>query len=90
MGKKIYVLPHRLGESEGSMKLLHEGKVELITDIQEFADMFGKATDMRDDFLLFCAYSPSYEEALAFDAQKLFMYELEGRVKVLQGKVVLS
>lgn len=88
MGKEIYVLPHRLGESEGSMKLLHEGKAQLITDIQEFADMFGKVDDMDDDFLLFCANSPSYEEVLAFDAQKLFLYELEGKVKVIQGKVV--
>lgn len=90
MGKKIYVLPHRLGESEGSMKLLDEGKAELITDIKSFADRFGKATDISDDFLLFCANSPTYEEALAFDAQKLFMYELEGKVKVIQGKVTLS
>jgi DNA processing protein len=87
-GKKIYVLPHCLGESEGSMKLLHEGKAELITDIQEFADRFGKVNDISDDFLLFCANSPSYEEALAFDAQKLFAYELEGKIKVIQGKVI--
>ncbi len=90
MGKKIYVLPHRLGESEGSMKLLHEGKAELITNIQEFADKFGSVKEISDAFLLFCADSPSYEEALAFDAQRLFSYELEGKIRVIQGKVVLT
>lgn len=90
MGKKIYVLPHRLGESEGSMKLIREGKAELITDIQEFADMFAKVNDISDEFLLFCANSPSYEEALAFDTKKLFAYELEGKVKVVKGQVLLT
>ncbi len=89
MGKKIYVLPHRLGESEGSMKLLSEGKAELITDIKAFADMFGKIEAVSDAFLTFCAATPTYEEALAFDAQRLFTYELEGKIQVIQGKVFL-
>lgn len=90
MGKKIYVLPHRLGESEGSMKLLHEKKAELITDIKAFADMFGKVNEDNDEFLSFCKKEPSYEEALAFDAQKLFEYELGAKIKVVAGKVLLN
>ncbi len=90
MGKQVYVLPHRLGESEGTMRLFHEGKAELITSIAEFADKFGAVKDISDDFLRFCAEAPSYEEALAFDAQRLFTYELEGKVKVIQGKVFLT
>lgn len=89
-GKKIYVLPHRLGESDGTMQLLREGKAELITDIGQFADLFGKSGRSNDEFLDFCASSPSYEEALASNAQKLFEYELSGRIKVLNGKVYLA
>lgn len=89
MGKKIYVLPHRLGESAGTMQLLREGKAELITDIESFADLFGKAGKSNDEFLDFCASSPSYDEALACNAQKLFEYELSGKIKVLNGRVSL-
>jgi len=89
MGKSIYVLPHRLGESEGTMKLLKEGKASLITDIKVFADMFGEVAKRSDLFLEFCTQSPSYQEALRFDAQKLFEYELQGKIKVVKGRVVV-
>jgi len=89
-GKKIYVLPHRLGESDGTMKLLQEGKAELITDIKRFANMFGEIEKIEDSFLHFCSSSPSYEDALAFDSQKLFEYELAGKIKVLNGRVCLE
>jgi len=87
MGKKIYVLPHRLGESAGTMQLLHEGKAELITDIKDFADQFGECKDVDDEFLRFCLSASSYEEVLAFDAQQLFEYELSGKIKVHNGKI---
>jgi len=88
-GKKIYVLPHRLDESKGTMKLLKEGQAELITDIDAFADMFGEYDQEADPFLAFCAQTPSYDEALRFDGQKLFEYELSGKIKVAEGKVYL-
>lgn len=87
MGKKIYVLPHRLGESLGTMRLLDEGRAELITDIERFADTFGMCVKSEDTFLDFCSKGPSYEEALAFDAEKLFGYELSGKIKVMNAKV---
>jgi len=87
MGKKIYVLPHRLGESEGTMKLLHDNKAELITDIKTFSDMFGTVNTEEDPFLNFCFNGISYEKALAFDAQKLFEYELNGKIKIENSKV---
>ncbi len=88
-GKKIYVLPHRMGESEGTMELLKEGKAELITDIQAFADLFAPRVQSEDLFLEFCSVGPSYEEALAFDAQKVFEYELLGKIKVVEGRIRL-
>lgn len=87
MGKQIYVIPHRLGESEGTTKLLNEGKAKLITDIKSFADKFGTCTNVQDEFLNYCINSPAYEDVLAFNAQKLFEYELLGKIKVVNGKV---
>ena len=86
-GKRIFVLPHRLGESEGTTKLLKEGKAELITDLKAFADLFGSCSEAEDEFLAYCMRAPSYEEAIAFDSQKLFEYELSGKIKILNGKV---
>jgi len=90
MGKRIYVLPHRLGESEGTMQLLKEGKAELITDIKVFADNFGLQGNENDAFLSFCLTTDSYEEVLAYDAQKLFEYELLGKIKVINGKIFVA
>lgn len=89
MGKKIYVLPHRLGESSATMQLLREGNAELITDIDSFADLFGSYQKFEDEFLAFCATFPSYEEALARDAQKMFEYELSGKIKIVNNRVCL-
>ena len=89
LGKKIYVLPHRLGESEATIKLLHEGKAELITDIKAFCDSFGGLDTQADPFLNFCANGVSYEKALEFDSAKVFEYELSGKIKVKNGKVFL-
>ncbi|MDF1880373.1 DNA-protecting protein DprA [Sulfurimonas sp. MAG313] len=90
MGKKIYVLPHRMDESQATLKLLDEGKAELITNIKNFADKFGSLHEERDPFLQFCSKSPTYEEVLAFDSNKLFEYELLGKIKVLNGNVFLN
>jgi len=89
MGKKIFVLPHRLGESAATMQLLHENKAELITDIKAFADMFGSINAELDPFLNFCSNGVSYEEALAFDSAKLFEYELCAKIKVQNGKILV-
>jgi len=89
MGKKIYVLPHRFGESEATMQLLDEGKAELITNIKAFADNFGEVQEEGDSFLHFCSSFVTYEEALAFDCEKLFEYELSGKIKILNGKVIV-
>jgi len=87
MGKKIYVLPHRLGESQATMKLLHDNKAELITDIKAFANLFGELQESEDAFLQFCSPGVSYDEALAFDAGKLFSYELSGKIRIENARV---
>jgi DNA processing protein len=90
-GKKIYVLPHRIGDSSGTQWLIKENKAEIIYDIEEFIFMFSgaKSEKITDPFLLFCLKNPDYEDIIAFDSVKLFEYELLGKIEVKDTKVVV-
>ncbi|WP_457592668.1 DNA-processing protein DprA [Hydrogenimonas sp.] len=90
MGKKIYVLPHRLGESEGTNRLLQSGKAEAIYDIDRFAEIFSEREPAleEDAFMRFCAAQPTYEEALEKFGELLFEAELEGRITVCNGRIL--
>ncbi len=88
MKKKIYVLPHRLGESEGTNYLLKNSLASAIYDVDEFVDQFGKtAEENLDEFLVFCKTNPSYDEAIQKYGEKVFEYELEGKIKVINGNI---
>lgn len=93
MGKKIFVLPHRLGESLATQKLLEEKKAEMIYDIESFCSKFGKndilESQKEDDFLLFCKSLPSYEEALSKFPSRVFEAELAGEIEIKNSKVYL-
>ncbi|WP_456451278.1 DNA-processing protein DprA [Hydrogenimonas sp.] len=90
MGKPIYVLPHRLGESGGTASLLKEKKAEAIYDIEAFAERFGIIEEPVDDpFREFCKTTPTYEEAAHRFGERLFEAELEGRITVREGRVFL-
>ena len=93
MGKEIWVLPHRLDESLGTNKLLLEGKVKLIHDIESFASKFGQATknDMeKDDFFYFCQTSPTFDVAVKAFGDRVYEAELEGLVTIHNGIVMLQ
>jgi len=87
LGKKIYVLPHRLNESSATNHLLKENKADAIYDIDEFVSKFGKVKKESDEVLLFCQNNPTYEEALKKFGQKIFEYELLGKIKIKNGKI---
>jgi DNA processing protein len=90
MGKKIYVFPQRIGESEGTNKLLAEGKAEAIYDIDAFVSRYGEVARCADDpFLDYCRTNPTYEEAVRMYPQEVFAYELEGKIGVSAGRVTL-
>ena len=91
MGKKIYVLPHRLGESDGTNDLLEEGSAEAIYDIEAFASRFGESTEKREegDFIAFCKNSPTYEETVKRFGDRVFEAELEGLIAVQDGRITL-
>jgi len=89
-GKKIYVLPHRLGESIGTQKLLEENLAEPIYDISTFISQFGTIIDKDDELLNFCSTTPSLDKALEAFGSKIYEYELEGKIYIKNLKVYVA
>ncbi len=88
MGRPIFVLPQRLGESEGTAQLVREGKAETIHDIDAFVERFAlTAKSAGDPLLEFCRTSPTFEEAVARFGTQVYDYELEGRIEIVAGKI---
>lgn len=88
--KKIYVIPHRLGESEGTQYLAKEGLAEIIWNIDEFLEkLFGKRVNnqSKDEVLEFCKHNPFFDEALLKFGAKIFEYELEGKIRRNNGRI---
>lgn len=91
MGKKIFVLPHRIGESGGTNRLLAEAKAEAIYDIDAFVAKFCALKNLQeikeDAFMEFCRNNPTYDEAIAKYGAKVFEYELSGEIIIKNGKL---
>jgi DNA processing protein len=86
--KDIYILPHRIGDSDGTNSIINESNVHMITDIDAFVSMFGmQKPKIEDEFLDYCSSYPSYDEAVAKYSDKLFEYELLGKIVVQNGIV---
>ena len=93
MGKKIYVFPHRLGESSATNELLKNNQAEVIYDINEFVALFGAVevnTEPQDDFLKFCSTNPSYDIVVAKFPQRVFEAELSGEIEIKNAKVFVT
>ncbi len=93
LGRPIWVLPHRLGDSEGSNDLLREGAAEAIYDILEFVERFGEdlreKESLEDEFLTFCQKNPTVDEVLSRFGARLYEAELAGEVEIFDGRVRL-
>jgi len=92
MNKKIYVFPHRLGESSATQELLKESKAEVIYDIDTFVSQFGTlepTAEVFDEFLEYCKKNPSYEEALKKFPTRVFEAELSGEIEIRNAKVYM-
>jgi len=90
MKKEIYVLPHRLNESEGTNALLKENKAKAIYDIDKFISKLGLGEVDKvknDEFLDYCIKNPNYDDILAKFSAKVFEYELSGKIEVLNGRI---
>jgi len=91
MNKEIYVIPHRIGDSDGTNKLLADGKAKAIYNIDEFVGKFGNnvQTDNKDDFLDYCKTNPTYDEAVSKYGGKIFEYELMGNIEIKDGRITI-
>ncbi len=92
MEKEIYVLPHRLGESDGTNKLLENGTAKAIFNINEFVSKFSQIQNedgVVDEFLQYCQSNPTYDEAINLYGAKVFEYELMGKIDIQNGTIIL-
>jgi len=90
MGKPIFVLAHRIGESVATNKLLSDGLATAIYDIDTFIeDFIGFKNEIKhsDEFLEYCKSTPTYDEVMNQYPEKLFEYELSGKIRVENGLV---
>lgn len=90
MGKEIYVLPHRLGESDGTNELLEKKQAIAIYDIDKFINKFAALKSPEgtiDEFIEYCSTNPTYDDAVIKYQQKVFEYELLGKIKIINGIV---
>lgn len=90
MGKEIYVLAHRVGESEATNRLLQEGKAKAIYDIDAFVEEFcgvTKEKDSSDAFLEFCNSNPTYDAVVSRFPTRVFEAELSGEIEIKNGVV---
>ena len=93
MGKKVYTLPHRLNESLGTQELVKKGFIDVIYDIDEFIKEIcgiNIKKEILDEVLEFCKNNPNYEEAMNKFPNKIFEYELEGKIIIQNGKVIVT
>jgi len=93
MGKKIFVLPQRLGESSGTNTLLNTMQATAIHDIEIFVSRFGQTADdaiEKDDFFYFCQTAPTFDESINAFGDRVYEAELEGFITIQNGIVRLS
>ncbi|MDR1614520.1 MAG: DNA-processing protein DprA [Campylobacteraceae bacterium] len=86
-GVPIYVFPHRIGESEGSAQLVKNGQAEVIEDFGAFVKIFAPQSDIngngtKDELLAFCAKNSDLNECLRQFGDKIYEYELAGKIEI--------
>ncbi len=89
MGKEIFVLSHRVGESLGTQKLLLEGYAKPIIDIDAFISSFGELSTSEKE-LEFFKNAPMLDDALREFGDKIYEWELEGKITIKDLRVYLA
>ncbi len=91
MGRPIYVLPHRIGESEGTNTLLRQGAARPIYDIDAFVRDLGltPAKGPDDAMLAYLRENPGYHEAVARFGERVDEYELDGKIVVKNNTITV-
>jgi len=90
LGKPLYVLPQRLGESDGTNYLLSQNDAKIIYDIDAFASQFGNVASIDDPLLAFCKKESSLQAALAKFGLQVYEYELDGKIRIEGTQIVVQ
>ena len=85
MGKEVFTIPHHLGESLGTQRLLDKALIKPIYDLDEFLKPFKKELKSKSDLELYLDTFPSYDEAIKTYPQEIFELELEGKILIENG-----
>ena len=93
MGVPVYVLPHRMDESAGTNDLLAKSQARLIADFGDFvtslAPQMPQSTERaQDEVMEFLALNSDLQAAIERFGDKIYEYELEGRIEILGAKIV--
>ncbi|MDR2636003.1 MAG: DNA-protecting protein DprA [Campylobacteraceae bacterium] len=94
-GVPIYVFPHRIGESEGTAQLVKNAQAEVIEDFAKFVKMFAPQNNIneegeKDELLAFCAKNSDLNECLKRFGDKIYEYELAGKLEIADMRVKIS
>ncbi|MDR2790687.1 MAG: DNA-protecting protein DprA [Campylobacteraceae bacterium] len=85
-GVPIYVFAHRIGESEGTARLVKNAEAEVIDDLNAFVKIFAPSIDANsgaaDEIVSFCAKNPDLSECLKKFGDKIYEYELAGKIAI--------
>jgi len=91
MGIPVFVFPHRMGESAGTNALLAKNQANLIHDINEFADSFAELKDFKSDEILdFIRENPNFDAAFAKFGDKIYEYEIDGKIEIMGTGIILK
>lgn len=90
MQKEIFVLAHRIGESEGTNYLLKNNLAKAIYDVDDFLTNFGNSElTCKDEFLDYCIKNPSIDEAIEKYGNLVYEYELEGKIELKNSFIIV-
>lgn len=89
MGKEIYVLPQRIGESAGTNYLLEKALAKPIYNLEKFVEEISgnKIKQIDDPILEYFQTNPLYDDAIEKYPNELFEYELSGKIVIENGIV---
>ncbi|MBP5779407.1 MAG: DNA-processing protein DprA, partial [Campylobacter sp.] len=96
LGIPVFVFPQKINESKGTNLLLSQNKANLIYDIDEFCAKFlGDNVKIlpylqNDEILNFIMQNDDFNAVLAKFGDRVYEYELDGKIEIFGTKVVVK
>jgi len=88
LNKQIYVLPHRINQSQGTNQLLSNNEAKAIYDIDEFCESLGLQKLKKDELISYIKLNPSLPNAISKFGNKIYEYELQGKIKIIGNRCI--